>query len=444
MVGLTGQRAYRTTNNTIENLVLACWYGDIQKVQKIVVSKEVDINDNYEDETPLMCAMSRNQVDIVKYLLTLPELQLDKRGCSGESALHWAAEGDNVSVVRLFCQDRRCTPSIVNMKDNYGNTALFYAESDGYLDTVNTILDLVPEQRAFMEMEKTFKKLLDACEAGDIQVVQNIVASKEVDINHTSFKGMTTLMCAMTYNQVDIVSYLLSLPELQLDKRDCGGYTALHWAVNNGCVSIVRLFCQDRRCTPSVINMKDNDGETALMRAVYCGQLEIVKELDKVEGTDFRTKDRYGKTLKARNKYHAEMVEFLKHRSNKVESLKVITAYSLANCLNKKSDVEKIDIPCNIKLLVEGFIDDFNERAPQLKCTKCGEKLEETYFVKCPSNIAHKFCLSCCKESIIEQGNEAFCPSGEECLLQGSNVPWAFMEEEIETILGEKLLALQE
>jgi len=64
--------------------------------------------------------------------------------------------------------------------------------------------------------------------------------------------------------------------------------------------------------------------------------------------------------------------------------------------------------------------------------------------LQCPSNIAHKFCFSCCRESIIKQGNEAFCPSGDKCPLQGSIVPWAFMQEEIETILGEKPDATQD
>ena len=150
---------------------------------------------------------------------------------------------------------------------------------------------------------------------------------------------------------------------------------------------------------------------------------------------------KYGSTLIeiARNKKHAEMVEYLKLRNRKVESLKVITAYSIANCLNKKSDVEKIDIPCNIKLLVEGFIDDFNERVPLLKCRNCWGILDDTHFVQCPSNIAHKYCFSCCRKSIIKQGNETFCPSGEKCPLRDSIVvPWAFMEEEIETIFSEK------
>ena len=43
---------------------------------------------------------------------------------------------------------------------------------------------------------------------------------------------------------------------------------------------------------------------------------------------------------------------------------------------------------------------------PILKCTNCAGKLEDTHFVQCPSNQTHKFCFSCCRDSIIKQGNE--------------------------------------
>jgi len=78
--------------------------------------------------------------------------------------------------------------------------------------------------------------------------------------------------------------------------------------------------------------------------------------------------------------------------------------------------------------------------SPILRCTICTQRLEDTHFVQCPTTSNHKFCFPCSKESIRKQGagSEVFCPSGERCPLAGSNVPWAFMQGEITTILAEK------
>ncbi|XP_052767114.1 probable E3 ubiquitin-protein ligase IRF2BPL [Mya arenaria] len=74
-----------------------------------------------------------------------------------------------------------------------------------------------------------------------------------------------------------------------------------------------------------------------------------------------------------------------------------------------------------------------------LKCTICQERLEDTHFVQCPSVSDHKFCFPCSRNSIKIQGagSEVYCPSGKKCPLVGSHVPWAFMQGEIATILGE-------
>uniref|UniRef100_A0A087YSC7 Interferon regulatory factor 2 binding protein 1 n=1 Tax=Poecilia formosa TaxID=48698 RepID=A0A087YSC7_POEFO len=73
-----------------------------------------------------------------------------------------------------------------------------------------------------------------------------------------------------------------------------------------------------------------------------------------------------------------------------------------------------------------------------LCCTLCRERLEDTHFVQCPSVPHHKFCFPCTRAFIRSQGQggEVYCPSGERCPLAGSNVPWAFMQGEISTILA--------
>ena len=81
-------------------------------------------------------------------------------------------------------------------------------------------------------------------------------------------------------------------------------------------------------------------------------------------------------------------------------------------------------------------------RDTALRCTLCAEQLEDVHFVQCPSVGDHKFCFMCSRDSIRKQtagtapGGEVYCPSGEKCILAGSNIPWAFMQNEIAAILG--------
>ena len=91
------------------------------------------------------------------------------------------------------------------------------------------------------------------------------------------------------------------------------------------------------------------------------------------------------------------------------------------------------------------FNRDCSHISETLKCTLCNERLEDTHFVQCPSIHQHKFCFPCSRDSIKMQGagNEVYCPSQKKCPLVGSSVPWAFMQNEIATILGEEYKELK-
>lgn len=107
--------------------------------------------------------------------------------------------------------------------------------------------------------------------------------------------------------------------------------------------------------------------------------------------------------------------------------------------LSQGTSVARRGPPISIKESAPSSLLETNVQSSEtLKCTLCHERLEDTHFVQCPSISEHKFCFPCSRNSIKMQGagSEVYCPSGKKCPLVGSNVPWAFMQGEIATILG--------
>ena len=194
---------------------------------------------------------------------------------------------------------------------------------------------------------------------GHLNIVRRILQHPEVDINASDYDGDTPLICAVVGGYLDIVRTLLKVHALQFGRCNNDGATALHYASGVNRVSILKLLCQDSRCSPVVVNKKNShDGATALMMAVYCGHLDIVKELDR-EGTDFSTKYGDGTTLieMARKKDHAEVLKYLKDRP-KVDSLKVIVAHNIARYVRNKADVEAMEIPVTMRQFLAGFVNE--------------------------------------------------------------------------------------
>ena len=226
--------------------------------------------------------------------------------------------------------------------------------------------------------EATIEDLSNACAHGDTEGVKTILSSGKVNVNAEDSGGMFPLLYVMLYNRIDILRLLLARDDLDLSVRArYSGCTALHHAFQLHClivdsVPIIRIFCQDGRCTPGIVNMKDYQGETVLLKAVRAGYLDIVKELDKVEGTDFHTKDSQGDTLidVARGCGLEAVVEYMIERSKRVDSLRVIAAGVVAKNMKAETDVEHLEIPHCLHRLVVGFLDDKDVDKLGLSCAK--------------------------------------------------------------------------
>ena len=101
------------------------------------------------------------------------------------------------------------------------------------------------------------------------------------------------------------------------------------------------------------------------MWAVINGNLECIKEMDKLHGTNFHTVNRHGKGLldvargrirkKSRKEDHRAVLEYLLNR-RKVESLKELSAHAVASLLPCDGDVEQLEIPLELHPWVEGYL----------------------------------------------------------------------------------------
>lgn len=201
--------------------------------------------------------------------------------------------------------------------------------------------------------------LTQACRVGDNDSVVAILADGKVDVNQRDRRNVTPLMWAMGRNQTTVVSTLLACPSIEVDRKDVSGGTALHWAASNNHSSVIALYGQHKSCTALVLNRKAKDGSSALHCAVYWDNLECVEELDKLEGVNFRAKDDYGDSVVeiARKQNSEKVLKYLLARRKKVESLKDLAAFTVAEHMRSGADTDHLEIPFTLHSVVEKYLD---------------------------------------------------------------------------------------
>ena len=152
---------------------------------------------------------------------------------------------------------------------------------------------------------------------------KNKEEDREENVNSLDMYGLTPLHWAMEQNQVSTVRILLVNPETRLDIASKAGSTPLHMACHENSHKVIPLYCQDLRCTPGLINRKNDAGETPLMVAVYKGNLACVQELVKVEGVNWHTTDNRGQSLlevaKDEDCHNPQIVTILEEKQRGVE-----------------------------------------------------------------------------------------------------------------------------
>ena len=95
------------------------------------------------------------------------------------------------------------------------------------------------------------------------------------------------------------------------------------------------------------------------MVAVEYGHLEVVEELEKVEGISFETKNRVGQTLieVARRNQDIRMLQYLRERKRK--TLQGLAASTVASIIQHGEDIDALINDQHITMCVKDEVADF-------------------------------------------------------------------------------------
>ena len=117
--------------------------GDVTAV-KVFLAQGLNVNMKFSahSHTPLMSAVSGNQLEVVKILLARNDLDIADTDQDSDNCLHWACSNDQADSVALLGQDMRMTSKIINKKNVSGDSALMIAVEKGSLSCVEELVKL--------------------------------------------------------------------------------------------------------------------------------------------------------------------------------------------------------------------------------------------------------------------------------------------------------------
>ncbi|CAG8470856.1 26294_t:CDS:2 [Dentiscutata erythropus] len=150
------------------------------------------------------------------------------------------------------------------------------------------------------------KELLDT--HGSFETTPSFLLANEANLD----SGLSPLHYAASRGHLEIVKFLVTEASSIIDLEDQTGETALLKAAYNGHAAIVAWLLQ----MSANVEQKDNDGWTALHNASAQGHLQIVKHLLVEAHANVDVKSNKGHTplMNAASKGHVDIVEYLLSR----------------------------------------------------------------------------------------------------------------------------------
>lgn len=267
-------------------------------VVSLLLDKQADVNSQNQDgSTALMWAASQGHRALIA-LLIQKGAQVGLRDRKRGTAISWAFTHGHYTVARrlslygttdgketplmravqshyedlipeLLTQALPLQPSMLNMQDQLGNTALMLA----VMENAKNVVALLLEKGADLSFKNQEGQdaLALAIKHGHTHIIQ--ILSHYQASNENRQEGETLLMSAARCGHEEIVSFFLTMTkDDQIDMQNQEGNTALLLAAQNGHYNTVLLLL----AKGADLEIQNKKGETALFVAAVRGYKDLV------------------------------------------------------------------------------------------------------------------------------------------------------------------------
>ncbi|XP_059180071.1 poly [ADP-ribose] polymerase tankyrase-2-like [Centropristis striata] len=258
--------------------------GDLEVVKKLCTMQNVNCRDvEGRQSTPLHFAAGYNRLSIVQFLLQ-HGADVHAKDKGGLVPLHNACSYGHYEVAELLV----IHGAVVNVADLWKFTPLHEAAAKGKYDICklllqhgadptrknrdgNTPLDLVKDADTdIQDLLRGDAALLDAAKKGCLARVKKLCNQDNVNCRDTQGRHSTPLHLAAGYNNLEVAEFLLQ-HGAEVNSQDKGGLIPLHNAASYGHVDVAALLIKYDAC----VNATDKWSFTALHEAAQKGRTQL-------------------------------------------------------------------------------------------------------------------------------------------------------------------------
>jgi ankyrin repeat protein len=256
-----------------QQLLDAVKKGNVEQVQQLLDAKADPNKADKEGKTPLWWATHNSNKDIVRMLLNA-KANPDVSSKDGITPLFQAVLSKNKDIIQILLA-AKADPNIAH-KD--GRTPLWLAAGDGYKEIVQMLLAVKADPNRADKYGRTPLRM--AAKDGHKEIVQMLLIA---GANPTmKYSGLTPVDVAKTPEIKKYIEEKIKLTKPLLDGAKKGLIDVMGNALKAG----------------ALINMPDEDGNTALHRAIMSNNLDAVKYLLQfAKLINFSLKDKHGYTV---------------------------------------------------------------------------------------------------------------------------------------------------